>query len=346
MRDSNGATAPSARLRARMIGAIPSPRRPSDGVIPPIEDDGGPERDEGFSWRVLDLSLQVFSTPEIAARRILAAWREDRAVTVFTCNVDHVMLTRADPRFREAYRRADLVTMDGAPVALLSRWTGATGARRVTGVDVVAALAAEASRQGLRMAVVGGEPGRAELAGAALAAANPGLPEVVTACPPVGFALGGPEDDALVEMLRREAPRVVVACFGAPKQELWMDRHRDDLPGAVLIGAGATVDYLSGAVRRAPAVFQQTGTEAFYRLATDFRRLWRRYLLRDSRFVGLFALVLARHLAQLTTDELRARRAVVRHADDSAVTTVPSPRVPDESRAPDPSVQPENEVAP
>ncbi|GLZ51669.1 WecB/TagA/CpsF family glycosyltransferase [Actinomycetospora sp. NBRC 106378] len=242
--------------------------------------------------------MQVFSTPEVAARRLVAARRPDRAVAAFTCNVDHVMLTRADRSFREAYGRADVVTMDGAPVALLSRWTGTPGAVRVTGVDIVAALGSVAAEQRLRMAIVGGAPGRADRAGRALADANPGLPRVLALSPSAGFPLGGPEDEALVRALADLALDVVVVCFGAPKQELWIDLHRDELPGAVLIGAGATVDYLSGAITRAPAVFQRTGTEAFWRLGTEFPRLWRRYLLRDSPFLVLFAVTLARHHAR------------------------------------------------
>ncbi|MDL5158963.1 WecB/TagA/CpsF family glycosyltransferase [Actinomycetospora termitidis] len=267
-----------------------------------------PSLAEGRSCRLLDLSLQVFSTPEIAARRLVAARRPDRGVAAFTCNVDHVMLTRSDRTFREAYGRADVVTMDGAPVALLSRWTGAAGAVRVTGVDIVEALGGVGAEQGLRLGIVGGVPGRAQRAGLALQSANPGLPDVLARTPSAGFEIGGDEDEALVRDLAAQGLDVVVVCLGAPKQELWIDRHRDEIPGAVLIGAGATVDYLAGAIRRAPAAFQKTGTEAFWRLSTEFPRLWRRYLVRDSAFILLFAAVLARHHARFGTPLPTPRR--------------------------------------
>ncbi|MEJ2866407.1 WecB/TagA/CpsF family glycosyltransferase [Actinomycetospora sp. OC33-EN08] len=239
---------------------------------------------------LMDINLQVFDSVTDAAIRILRRAR-GRAVgtSVFTCNVDHLMLMNKEQRFRDAYERADVVTIDGAPLALLTKLTGTAEARRVTGVALTGALVEQAERDGLRIALVGGAPGRGVMAAANLRREHSELGEVFVDSPRMGFEIGDEEDQRLVSGLVAFQPDVVIVCLGAPKQELWIDQHRNELPGAVLVGAGATIDFLSGYQTRAPRFFQATGTEAAYRLATDFRRLWRRYLLRDSKFFVLFA---------------------------------------------------------
>ncbi|MEJ2862403.1 WecB/TagA/CpsF family glycosyltransferase [Actinomycetospora flava] len=245
---------------------------------------------------LLDINLQVFESEADAAEKILArAAKRARGTSVYTCNVDHVMLMNTDQRFRDAYESADVVTIDGAPLALLSKWTGTSNASRVTGVDLTVAMIALAAKRGLRVALVGGAEGRATRAAANLRSRFPGLPEMFVDSPRMGFEHGDSEDDRLVAALQAYRPDVVVVCLGAPKQELWIARHRADLPGATLVGAGATIDFLSGYQSRAPQFFQKTGTEAAYRLCTDFRRLWRRYLVRDTRFLLMFVTILLVH---------------------------------------------------
>lgn len=299
----------------------------------------GPVRSPAHADRrhhLLDVDLHVFPSPQAAALDVLGRGAgAERGVGVFTCNVDHVMLMSRDRRFRDAYSRADVVTIDGAPLALLSRWTGTSAARRVTGVDLTVALLGVAAEHGLRVALVGGAPGRADQAAANIRGRVPELPEMLVRSPRMGFATGDDEDLRLVEALREYAPSIVIVCLGAPKQELWIDLHRADLPGAVLVGAGATIDYLSGDVARAPGIFQRTGTEAFYRLTTEFPRLWRRYLVRDSRFVIQFARTIAHHVADRTglTDRHRSHPAqmavrAVRPGRSCAVCTVSVEPVP------------------
>ncbi len=208
---------------------------------------------------------------------------------VFTCNVDHVMLQRHRSDFAQAYRDASLVTADGSPLVALARVLGGPVRRRVTGADLVPALAAVATRRRLRMTLVGGAPGVAERAADVLRDANTGL-DVVTLPPPAfGFSVGDTDDHRLVAALRKAGPSLVIVCFGAPKQELWIAAHRAQLPGSVLLGAGASLDFLVGVQRRAPLIYQRIGLEFLWRLLVDWPRLWRRYLLRDTGFVFVAA---------------------------------------------------------
>jgi N-acetylglucosaminyldiphosphoundecaprenol N-acetyl-beta-D-mannosaminyltransferase len=89
---------------------------------------------------------------------------------------------------------------------------------------------------------------------------------------------------SVVDTVRAASPDLVLVAFGAPKQELFIAEVEEALRPAVLIGIGASLDFVAGIVPRAPAWMSRTGLEWAYRLAQEPRRLWRRYLVRDPKF--------------------------------------------------------------
>lgn len=208
--------------------------------------------------------------------------------TVVTVNVDQALNAHDDDEVGAAFRSADMRLADGFPVVLLSRTIGQALPGRVTGADLLPAVCARAARSGHRIALVGGAPGVPEEAVRRLTAAHPGLTVVAALSPPLGFEQDAAEDARVVQALVDARPDVVFVCLGSPKQELWIARRRDRLPQGVYLGVGAAVDFAAGHVPRAPQLAQQTGLEWLWRLAHD-RRLARRYLVRDPRFLALAA---------------------------------------------------------
>jgi N-acetylglucosaminyldiphosphoundecaprenol N-acetyl-beta-D-mannosaminyltransferase len=103
------------------------------------------------------------------------------------------------------------------------------------------------------------------------------------------------EEDAVVNEINGTEADVVWVGIGVPKQEKWMARMRDRLTAPVLVGVGAAFDFHAGLVPQAPAWLQEAGLEWAYRLAHEPRRLWRRYVRYNPRFVRAFAWQLARH---------------------------------------------------
>jgi N-acetylglucosaminyldiphosphoundecaprenol N-acetyl-beta-D-mannosaminyltransferase len=101
------------------------------------------------------------------------------------------------------------------------------------------------------------------------------------------------EEQRAVDEINGSGARILFVGVGTPKQERWMARHRGDLH-AVMIGVGAAFDFLSGAKRQAPAWMQRLGIEWLFRLVHEPRRLWKRYLYGNPRFLALFAAQLAR----------------------------------------------------
>jgi bacterial polymer biosynthesis proteins, WecB/TagA/CpsF family len=117
----------------------------------------------------------------------------------------------------------------------------------------------------------------------------PGLQVAGTFSPPFR-SLTADEDDRIVQMINAAAPDIVWVGLSTPKQERWMAGHRERLTAPVLIGVGAAFDFLTGRKPQAPRWMQRAGLEWLFRLLTEPRRLWRRYLINNPLFVALVVL--------------------------------------------------------
>jgi N-acetylglucosaminyldiphosphoundecaprenol N-acetyl-beta-D-mannosaminyltransferase len=117
----------------------------------------------------------------------------------------------------------------------------------------------------------------------------PGLQVAGTFSPPFR-PLTPDEDEQVVQIINKAAPDIVWVGLGSPKQEYWMAEHVGRLTAPVLIGVGAAFDFLTGRKPQAPRWMQRAGLEWLFRLLTEPRRLWRRYLINNPLFVALVVL--------------------------------------------------------
>jgi N-acetylglucosaminyldiphosphoundecaprenol N-acetyl-beta-D-mannosaminyltransferase len=215
--------------------------------------------------------------------------RAGKGGTVFTPNVDHVVNADASPRFRDAYARASLSLVDGMPLVWASRLLGTPLPERVAGADLFEPMIARASQRSLRIYLTGGGPGVAEEAARRLTARHPGLQVVGAEGPRICLDEGPDQSAETVARIRAAKPELVFVGYGSPKQELWIDRYAAELAPAVLLAVGAALDFAAGRARRAPAWVSAVGFEWLYRLAQEPRRLWRRYLVNDPKFLVILA---------------------------------------------------------
>jgi N-acetylglucosaminyldiphosphoundecaprenol N-acetyl-beta-D-mannosaminyltransferase len=213
-----------------------------------------------------------------------AAAGESRYVCVATVN--NLIEGCDDPGYNAIMEAADLVTPDGMPLVWGLRLLGVPGASRVYGPDLTPLVCQEAARRGIPVGFYGGQDDVLDDLAEALAGRFPGLRIVYRWSPPFR-ALTAEEEARVRDDLRRSGARVLFVGLGTPKQERWMADHKD-LP-LVMLGVGAAFDFLSGRKRQAPPALQRLGLEWLYRLVHEPRRLWRRYLYRNPRFVALFA---------------------------------------------------------
>ncbi|HEY8945492.1 MAG TPA: WecB/TagA/CpsF family glycosyltransferase [Polyangiaceae bacterium] len=207
---------------------------------------------------------------------------------VVTPNVQHALLFRHQPEFREAYRHASLVLVDGFPLVWSGRFFGTPVPERVAGSDLVPAVFARA-RAGNEFSVflLGAAPGVGERAAAAVRASSPHVRVVGTFSPPFGFEHDENQNRDILQRISEAAPDVLVVGLGAPKQELWVCRHRNELRARVALCAGASIDFLAGEKSRAPYWMQQAGLEWMHRVATEPARLAPRYARDALRLPGL-----------------------------------------------------------
>ena len=198
---------------------------------------------------------------------------------VATVNPEFVMRAQRDAAFARVLASAELCLADGTGVVWAARRQGCQMPGPVAGVDLVEPLAAMCARRGFRLFLLGAAPGVADELAARLRAANPSLE--------VRAHSGAPDPTRDEETLRRihdHGTQVLLVAYGAPAQELWIDRLRNRLGVAVAIGVGGAFDYLTGRVPRAPEWMRRAGLEWLHRL---IRQPWR---IRRMAVLPVFAL--------------------------------------------------------
>ncbi|MDN5347046.1 MAG: N-acetylglucosaminyldiphosphoundecaprenol N-acetyl-beta-D-mannosaminyltransferase [Clostridia bacterium] len=194
--------------------------------------------------------------------------REGSPHHVITLNAEIAYRAAREAALRQVINAAHLVTPDGAGIVWASAFLGCPVPERVTGIDLFAALAAEGAKRKWRFYLYGAAPGVAAEAARRLAERFPGLQVVGSSH---GY-LSGEEEAALVREIKGLRPDILAVALGAPKQELWIAEHLQELGVPVAIGIGGTLDVLAGRVGRAPGWMQRLGLEWFYRLLNEPRR--------------------------------------------------------------------------
>jgi N-acetylglucosaminyldiphosphoundecaprenol N-acetyl-beta-D-mannosaminyltransferase len=232
----------------------------------------------GMSIDSLDMGESV-----AAILQWCGAPRERRCLYVVTPNVDHTVMFQTSPELRDAYADAALVLADGAPVVWASRLLGRRLPERVAGSDLAPALfdRANADGQPLRAFLLGAAPGVAERAAAKIVARWPAVEIVGVYSPPLGFEKDAAENQKILHAVAEVRPDLLLLGLGAPKQELWIHEHADQVDAKVALCIGATIDFLAGEKSRAPRWMQRVGLEWAHRLSSEPGRLAKRYL-RDA----------------------------------------------------------------
>lgn len=202
---------------------------------------------------------------------------------VCICNVHSVVTTTSDVEFKIAVNNADMATPDGAPIAWALRRLGHARQERINGPDLMMKYLEEAERLDQVVFFYGSTDSTLAKLRVALARQFPRLRIGGTYSPPFR-TLSLEEDEQVIEMINESGANVVFVGLGCPKQEKWMADHRGRV-NAVMIGVGAAFDYHAGVIKRAPLWWQRNGLEWLYRLASEPRRLFKRYMVTNTLFV-------------------------------------------------------------
>ncbi len=201
----------------------------------------------------------------------LIAERLERGERTVLYTPNPIMLENAarEPRLRAALMRADLNLPDGIGVVIAARLLGETVLGRLSGVDMAKGVLGLAVRRGYRVFLLGGRRGVAEEAARRLAKRLPCL----IVCGARDGYFSEEETGTVIDEIGRAKPDILLVCLGSPKQELWIDRHREALSDVRLFMAlGGTLDVFAGRVRRAPLPMQKMGLEWLWRMVHEPRR--------------------------------------------------------------------------
>lgn len=235
--------------------------------------------------RVLETRVAV-TTLSQAVDRIISWSAEARSRYVCAVNVHMVMEAHDDPEFVATVNAADLAVADGMPIVWAQRLLGSPGAGRVRGPDLMEAVIQAAAANNVPIGLYGGTD---KAVVGCLERFKTRLPtlNVAYATAPPFRSLTPQEDTVVCEDIVSSGARILFVGLGCPKQERWMAAHTDRV-FSVMIGVGAAFDIFGGQKRSAHLWMQASGLEWLFRLGTETRRLWKRYLKHNPRFVLLF----------------------------------------------------------
>ncbi|MDV3349967.1 glycosyltransferase [Leptolyngbyaceae cyanobacterium CCMR0082] len=218
---------------------------------------------------------------------------------IFTPNVDHLMKLQDDAEFQEAYRQADYKVCDSQILMYASKLLGKPLKEKISGSDLLPLFCDyHRNNPGITIFFLGGAKGVAKQAQVNINARF-GRDMVIAAhSPSFGFEKDEAECQSIIDIINASEATVLAVGVGAPKQELWIAKYRSHMPKVkIFMAVGAALDFEAGNKPRAPQLWSSLGIEWLYRLMSEPKRLWKRYLLDDLPF---FKLLLKQKLKQVT----------------------------------------------
>ncbi len=241
--------------------------------------------------RFLGLDLQCVSYQEMFCH--FDRWIADssRGHSVALINVNCCVSGLLDRHIREIYQNADLLGIDSMPFVYMARLLVNKHSDRLYAPSMMIETSHVAPARNYRFYLYGGAPGAPEAMSERLKTIAPSLTIAGTFSPPFR-ELTQEEDDAVCKSILDSGANVVWVGLGSPKQDAWIESHREKLPGCVLIASGATFDFFSSRIRQAPVWIRKAGFEWLYRLFQDPARLWKRYTVYNLLFLGALLLEL------------------------------------------------------
>jgi N-acetylglucosaminyldiphosphoundecaprenol N-acetyl-beta-D-mannosaminyltransferase len=231
--------------------------------------------------KILNVSIHNLSRLELLERL------EDGVV--FTPNVDHVMKLQSDPEFHEAYGCANYIVCDSKVLYYVSRLLRTPIKEKISGSDLFPAFYEyHRNNEDIKIFLLGAREGVAREAQRKINAKVKRCIVVNAFSPSFGFDKDEAECLKIVEIINRSQATVLAVGVGAPKQEKFIHKYKDLMPNIkIFLAIGATIDFEAGNVKRSPKWISEVGLEWLYRLFSEPRRLWKRYLVEGFPFFGL-----------------------------------------------------------
>jgi N-acetylglucosaminyldiphosphoundecaprenol N-acetyl-beta-D-mannosaminyltransferase len=238
--------------------------------------------------KTMVLGMRVDETSIKKVVDIIAEWCGKKNQSRYVCvsNVHMCIETYDSDVFRSVVNNADIVVPDGKPLVIGSRLLGGEESQQVRGADLTRALLELSNEQSLSIGFYGGSEQALNGIRDVIALRYPNAELNCLISPPYR-EISEKEDNEYIESINESGVNILFVGLGCPKQEIWMANHKGKVD-SVMIGVGAVFDFLSGTKREAPKWIQEIGLEWLFRLLSEPKRLWKRYLIYNPRFVWIF----------------------------------------------------------
>lgn len=233
---------------------------------------------------ILGVDVAVINMAE-AVENIVNYLPEIKGRYICVSNVHTIVMASEDEYYRDVQNSGYMVLPDGKPLSVVSRLKGFSSAQRVTGPDLMHQIFNFSEKRPIRHFFYGSTDKTLDSLKNSLKDKYPELLIAGMYSPPFRV-LTDEEDNEIIDLINQANPDLIWVGLGAPKQEIWMYNHQDKLDG-LMVGVGAGFDYYANNIKRAPGWMQSLSLEWLYRLIQDPKRLWKRYLVYNTRFVYL-----------------------------------------------------------
>lgn len=234
--------------------------------------------------RLLNVSIDNLSQEEL-----LQKLAQDGGV-VFTPNVDHIVKLQKDLEFYKIYHQpSNYIICDSKILCFISKLLGQPIREKISGSDFFPAFYRYYSRnEDMKIFLLGAADGVASKAQNRINREVGREMVVGSYSPPFGFEKDEAECQKILELIEESGATVLAVGLGAPKQEKWIAKYKEQLPNIkIFLAIGATIDFEAGEKSRAPKWMSESGLEWLYRLVTEPKRLWKRYLVDSLPFFWL-----------------------------------------------------------
>lgn len=279
------------------MSAIPQPELSARQAIAPVVAEFEPQHVLEFPRRheeharILGVGVDAIDM-ETALARVAAAIGGRRKGYICATGVHGIMESQNDPGLARILNRALLNLPDGRPTMWVGRLQGFSRMQQVTGPDFMLAVAEMSVARGYTHFLYGGAPGVAEALKQELTGRFPGLNVVGTYTPPFR-PLRAEEEAELRTLVARVSPDVFWVGLSTPKQERFMAKYLHELDATLMAGVGAAFDLHTHRIKDAPLWAKKAGLQWLHRLCQEPRRLWKRYLINNPRFLYQISLQLS-----------------------------------------------------
>lgn len=234
--------------------------------------------------KVLSLNPNVTSLEELI-KTVTNLVEQKKGGYICFSTVHMTMEAEDDPDFRKQVNSADYIVTDGMPMVWMQKLQGAKSASRLRANDAMIALLKHAEKNGFSVGFYGSSETVIEAIKQRVKRDFPDL-KVSYAYSPPFRTLTEKEDEEIVKQINNASPDILFVGLGCPKQEKWMASHKSKIK-SVMLGVGASFDFFAGKVPECPEWLGRLGLEWLFRLFQEPRRLWRRYIILNPRFVFL-----------------------------------------------------------